>query len=144
MKNLEQNIEYQILTLRVKVLENNEIRRKFILKNGYCLELLKLEKINRPLYEKLKNIEQELKAKYNALELTSDNLQELENITKLLFYFKTIDESLLSKIQSKISELRTIKEKYLEQWDFKMANVAREEARQLQKYYNSNKNYLKK
>jgi len=143
MKSLEQNITYQILKLRLEQIKNLSKTTACIKKYNYGEEAKKFQLICRSISNQLKLIEKDLRAKLDSLELTSSNLEEIENITTILLEFKEYDETILYKIESKILELTQIKEEATKNYDFKTANVAREEARQLQKYYNSNKKYLK-
>lgn len=48
----------------------------------------------------------------------------------------------MPKVEAKIVELTDIKENSTKNYDFKTASYAREEARQLQKYFNEHKRYL--
>lgn len=134
MKSLEKNIEYQILILRVKLIEINHNQINFIKKYGYDERLKKHRPTIKILNYQLETIENELKERYNSLELTSDNIPELYNIANLLLCFETVDKSLLLDIESKITELIIIKEKALKQYDFKNANYLREEIHKLQNY----------
>lgn len=142
MKSLEQNTSYQILKLNIELFKNNERERKYILKYGYVEEAKKFMRISKDLYHKLENIEQELKKKYENLELTSENIEELQTISNTLLLFKEFDETLLLKVKSKIAELTAIKENATKNYDFKTASFAREEVYQLQKYFNEHKCYL--
>ena len=144
MKSLKQDLTYQILKLRLEQFKNLSRTNACVKKYNYGEETKKFQLISRNISNQLKLIEKDLRAKLDSLELTSRNLEEIENVSTILLEFKEYDESVLFKVESKILELTEIKEKAIKNFDFKTANVAREEARQLQKYYNSNKNYLKK
>ena len=139
MKSLEHNTTYQILTLRLELFKNNERERKCIKKYGYVEEAKKFRLISKDISNKLEAIEQKLKEKYKSLELTSENIDELQMISNTLLDFKDFDETFLLKVESKISELTAIKENATKNHDFKTASSAREEAHQLQLYCNKNR-----
>ena len=143
MKSLKENTYYQILKLRVKLFKNKELLLISI--SGFNPDKYDHKKIS-PILDKingkLDEIKKELEEKYQSLELTSENIEELQNISNTLLLFKKFDESLLPKVEGKIVELTAIKENATKNYDFKTASIAREEARQLQKYFNGHKHYL--
>lgn len=141
MEKLEQNIEYQILTLRIAQIKNNRLYHIHLKEHGFE-GLLKFSPISKDLSNKLSTIEQELKKEYESLELTSENIKQLEEVSILLLNFKEYDETLLFKVEAKIAELTAIKEAAIKSYDFKSASIAREEARQLQRYFNEHKRFL--
>ena len=61
-----------------------------------------------------------------------------------LLEFNDYDVLLLSKVESKISELTILKESATKNYDFKTATIAREEAHLLQEYFKKHKYYLNK
>lgn len=134
MKSLEKNIEYQILTLRLKLIEFKQNEIDFMKKYGYEDRLKKYRPTIKILNHQLETIKNELKGKYNSLEIISDNLPELQRIANILLCFETVDKSILLEIESKITELITIKETSLKEYDFITANHNREEIRKLQNY----------
>jgi hypothetical protein len=144
MKSLQQNNTYQILKLRLELLESNEKERLCIIKNGYGEEAKKFKLISKDINKKLDAIEQDLKNRFNSLELTSENIQELQEISRTLLEFKEYDETLLSKVQRKITELTAIKENATKNHDFKTATIARENSNSLLQYYNKYKCFLAK
>ncbi len=144
MKSLKQNTTYQILKLRLELIKSNEKERLCIIKYGYGDEAKKFKLISKDINEKLDAIKQDLQKRFNSLELTSENIEELQEISKTLLEFKEYDETLLSKVQSKITELTTIKENATKKHDFKTATIARENSNSLLQYYNKYKCFLAK
>lgn len=142
MKSLEQNTTYQILTLRLEIFKINERWNNYVKKYSYRKGLHKIDKIRNDLFTKLEVIEKELRIKYESLELTSENIEEIQMISNTLLLYKKFDATLLLKIEMKIAELTAIKEYVSKNYDFKTASYAREEAHQLQKYFNKHKHYL--
>lgn len=139
MESLEEKTEYKILSIREKLITNCNLQRDCVKKYGYDERFESFNPIIKILNHQLRTIEDELIEKYNSLELNSDNLIELQNISNLFVYFEDIDVSILSDIDRKITELTTTKEDALKQYDFRTANSIRDEIRLLQKYYNENK-----
>ncbi len=144
MKSLQQNNTYQILKLRLELIKSNEKERLCIIKYGYGEEAKKFKLISKDINEKLNVIEQDLKNRFNSLELTSENIEELQEISTSLLEFKEYDETLLSKVQSKITGLTAIKENATKKHDFKTATIARENSNSLIQYYNKYKCFLAK
>ena len=144
MKSLEQNATYQILKLRLALLESKEKERVCIKKYGYGDEAKKFKLISKDINDKLDAIKQDLQKRFNSLELNSENIEELQEISISLLEFKDFDETLLSKVESKITELTAIKENATKKHDFKTATIARENSNSLLQYYNKNKCFLAK
>lgn len=142
MKSLKQNTTYQILKLRLELIKITDRERLCIKKYGYGEEAKKFKLISKDINEKLDTIEQDLKKRYNSLELTSENIEELQEISKTLLEFKDFDETLLSKVDSKISELTAIKDTASKHHDFKRARDSREEAHLLKEFLKKNKRHL--
>jgi hypothetical protein len=134
MKNFEENTEHKILIIREKLIENYQLQRDCIKKYGYDDQFKKFNPTIKILNHQLKTIEDELRQRYNSLELNSDNLIQLQSITDLFVYFESVDISILMDIERKITELKTIKEDALKKYDFRTANSTREEIRLLQQY----------
>jgi hypothetical protein len=139
MKRFEENTEHKILTIRAKLIENYQLQRDCIKKYGYDDQFKKFNPTIKILNHQLKTIEDDLRQRYNSLELNSDNLIELQSITDLFVYFESVDISILLDIERKITELTTIKEDALKKYDFRTANSTREEIRLLQHYLNKHK-----
>ncbi len=139
MKSFEENSKHKILTIRAKLIENYQLQRDCIKKYGYDDQFKKFNPTIKILNHQLKTIEDELRQRYNSLELNSDNLVELQNITDLFVYFESVDISFLLDIERKITELTTIKEDALKKYDFRTVNSTREEIRLLQQYFNKHK-----
>ncbi|MDI1317908.1 hypothetical protein [Flavobacterium sp.] len=139
MKNLKHNSTYQILKLRLELIKSQEREHFNIIKFGYGEEANKFRLIRKDINNKLVAKEQDLKKQYDSLELTSENLGELERISTILLEFKDFDESLLFTVKNKIDKLIEIKENATKKYDFKTANNAREEIHLLQKYLNQHK-----
>jgi hypothetical protein len=144
MKSLQQNNTYQILKLRLELIKSNEKERRCIIKYGYGEEAKKFKLIKKDINEKLNAIEQDLKKRFNSLELTSENIEKLQEISSSLLEFKEYDETLLSKVETKITELTAIKENATKKYDFKTATLARENSNSLLQYYNKYKCFLVK
>ncbi len=145
MKSIKQNSTYQILKLRLELIKCNERERLCIKKYGYGEEADKFRRIRIDINDKLVAIEQDLKNRYDSLELTSENLEELQNIANALTEFQNFDKfSLLIKLENKIAELNTLKETTTKNYDFKTASKAREEAHLLQEYLNKQKQNVAK
>ena len=135
MKSLKQNTTYQILKLRLELIKSNERERLSIKKYGYGEEADEFRRIRIDINEKLDAIEQDLKNRYDSLELTSENLEELQNIATTLTEFQNFDKSsLFTKLENKIAELNTLKETTIKNYDFITASKAREEAHILKEY----------
>jgi hypothetical protein len=141
MKN---NLVYQILLLNMQAIENGELETYYIKKYGYVQKAKDFMKKCNADIDKLEAIEKDLKKEYDSLEVNSENIPRLEYCSKMLLMFKEFDETLLYKIEEKINHLIPLKARALEEADFKTAGNINEEIRQLQKYYNTNKRYLKK
>lgn len=139
MESLGQNTEYQILKLRVKLIDINLHQNNCINKYGFDDRFKKFEPSIKILNHQLGTIKEELTEMYNSIMLNSDNVIELHRIANLLLCFETVEKSILLDIQSKITELITIKEDSLKQYDFRTANTIREEIRLLQQYFNKHK-----
>lgn len=140
MKSLKQNITYQILKLRLKLIKSNERERLNIKKYGYGEEAKKNMQISKDINGKLDAIEQDFKKKYDSLELTSENLEELQKIATVLSEFHNFDKaSILNELEIKIVELTTLKEAATKKYDFKTASKSREEAHLLKEYLNKQK-----
>ena len=144
MKSLEQNATYQILKLRLALCESKEKECLCIKKYGYGEEAKKFNLISKDINKKLDAIEQDLKNRFNSLEFTSENIEELQEISRTLLEFKEYDETLLSKVENKITELTAIKENATKKYDFKTATLARENSNSLLQYYNKHKCFLAK
>lgn len=125
MKNFEENTEHKILIIREKLIENYQLQRDCIKKYGYDDQFKKFNPTIKILNHQLKTIEDELRQRYNSLELNSDNLIQLQSITDLFVYFESVDISILMDIERKITELKTIKEDALKKYDFRTANSTR-------------------
>ena len=138
MKSFEENTEHKIIAIQSKLIDNYHLQRDCIKKYGYDEHFEKFNPTLKILNYQLKTIEDDLIERYNSLELNSNNLIELQNITNLFVYFESIDLSIISDIERKIIELTITKEDALKQYDFRTANSIREEIRLLQKYYNEN------
>jgi hypothetical protein len=139
MKSFEENTEHKILIIREKLIENYQLQRDCVKKYGYDDQFKKFNPTIKILNHQLKTIEDELRQRYNSLELNSENLIELQSITDLFVYFESVDISILMDIERKIIELTTIKEDALKKYDFRTANSTREEIRLLQQYFNKHK-----
>lgn len=126
----------------MELFKTKERERKSIKKYGYTDDAKKFMLISKDLNNKLDAIEQELKKKYASLELATENIEEIQNISNILLEFKDFDETLFLKIENKIAELTAIKENATKNYDFKTASIAREESGQLQEYFNEHKHYL--
>jgi hypothetical protein len=135
MESLKQNTTYQILKLRLELMESNEEERLNIRKFGYGEEAKKFMLISKEINNKLDAIKQDLRRRYDSLELTSANIKELEMISNTLLEFKDFDETLLTKVENKIAELNAVKENATKNYDFKEASVAREESYILRQYF---------
>ncbi len=135
MDSLKENITYKILKLRVELMEINERERLSIRKFGYTDEAKKFMLISKEINNKLAVIKQDLLKWYDSLEMTSANIKELEMISNTLLEFKDFDETLLIKVENKISELNAIKENATKNYDFNKANIAREESHILMHYF---------
>jgi hypothetical protein len=135
MESLKQNTTYQILKLRLELMESNERERLSIRKFGYGDEAKKFKLIRKEINNKLDVIKQDLQRRYDSLELTSANIKELEMISNTLLEFKDFDETLLTKVENKIAELNAVKENATKNYDFKKASIAREESHILMQYF---------
>ena len=135
MESLKQNTTYQILKLRLELMESNERERLSIRKFGYGNEAKKFKLIRKEINNKLDVIKQDLQIRYYSLELTSANIKELEMISNTLLEFKDFDETLLTKVENKIAELNAVKENATKNYDFKKASIAREESHILMQYF---------
>ena len=142
MESLEQNTTYQILMLRLELFRNNERERLCIQKNGYVEEAKNFKKMSKEINNRLDTIKLDLQKRFDSLELTSDNIEELQMISCSLLEFKDYDVTLLSKVESKIAELAVIKESATKNYDFKAATIASEESHLLQEYFKKHKHYL--
>jgi len=142
MKSLEENILYQILTLRIALIQNSQLELEHIRNYGYGKEAKKYQIICKEINRKLDCIKKDLQNQYESLEFTSDNLQELKNISTTMLNFKEIDSIMLVKTKEKIEELKAKKTLATKNLDFKEATKLREEAHLLLQYYNENKHYL--
>lgn len=134
MESLKQNSTYQILKLRLELMESKERERLNIIKFGYGEEAKKCMLISKEINNKLEVIKQDLQRRNDTLELTSANIKELEMISNTLLEFKDFDETLFTRIENKIAQLHVEKENATKNYDFKKANVAREESHILMQY----------
>ncbi|MEY3501165.1 MAG: hypothetical protein RL308_2838 [Bacteroidota bacterium] len=144
MKSLKQNTTYQILKLRLELIKITNRERLCIKKYGYGVEAKKFKLISKDINEKLDAIEQDLTKRYNSLELTSGNLEELQEISNSLLQFKDFDETLFLKVVGKITELTAIKDTASKHHDFKTARDSREETHLLKEYLKKHKRHLAK
>ena len=81
MESLKQNSTYQILKLRLELMESKERERLNIIKFGYGEEAKKCMLISKEINNKLEVIKQDLQRRNDTLELTSANIKELELIS---------------------------------------------------------------
>ncbi len=142
MKSLEQNIYYQILTIRVALFQNRHLELEQIKKFGYREQSKADDVIRNELNRKLDFIQKDLEKQYENLEFTSGNIEEIEKISTLLLQFKEYDEKILIKVREKIDVLNLLKEKANQNLDFSEATRLREESHLLLKYFNEKKHYL--
>lgn len=83
-------------------MKNNERERLYIWKHGYVEEAKKFQLIVKDLSKELDVIEHKLKVDFESLELTSDNLEKIANISRVLLEFKDFDKAILPRVELKL------------------------------------------
>ena len=137
------DMRLQILKTKVKLYSNCKLSSKAFLKSDYET-MGRYRVIINALQEKLNSFHNDLIIAFNGLEVNAQNVSKLRNISELLMEFNEFDFQLKQKINKKILDLKIKKEEEIKKYNFKEANVAREEIIALQEFnksYNPNNHY---